>query len=170
MADSRVLPISVRATMLWRMKVGEALTLRSQLQTRFQQLRERLKASALVQEGESPPEDPAGLLAELENVASELESLIARVNKTNLATTLADGRSLTDALARRDRLGWLQSTFHQVAEAASADQKRYGRAELRIIRTVDVGALRQRGDQLAKERRELDAAIQEANWQTELIE
>jgi len=39
------------------MKLGEALTLRSQLQTRFQLLRERLNASAVVQEGEQPPED-----------------------------------------------------------------------------------------------------------------
>jgi hypothetical protein len=151
------------------MKVGEALTLRSQLQTRFQLLRERLKASATVQEGESPPEDPAALLQELESVAAELEMLIARVNKTNLATTLPDGRTLTDALARRDHLGLLQSALHQVAETASAAQARYGRAELRIIRTVDVGALRLRADELAKERRELDASIQEANWQTELI-
>jgi hypothetical protein len=34
---------------------------------------------------------------------------------------------------------------------------------------VDVGGLRRRADDLAKERRELDARIQEANWQTELI-
>ena len=51
------------------MKIGEALTLRSQLQIRFQQLRERLKASVLVQEGEKPPEDPEELLKELESVA-----------------------------------------------------------------------------------------------------
>ena len=152
------------------MKVGEALTLRSQLQTRFQQLRERLKASAVVQEGESPPEDPTTLLSELESVAADLETLIARINKTNIATTLSDGRTLTDALARRDHLGFLQSALHQVAETASAAQARYGKAELRIVRTVDVAALRGRADELAKERRELDASIQEANWQTELID
>jgi hypothetical protein len=118
------------------MKVGEALTLRSQLQTRFQLLRERLKASAMVQEGENPPEDPTALLTELEGVAAELEL----------------------------------SALHQVAETASAAQTRYGRAELRIVRTVDVGALRVRADELAKERRELDATIQEANWQTELVD
>lgn len=152
------------------MKLGEALTLRSQLQTRFQLLRERLKASAVVQEGEQPPEDPTALLAELEAAAAELESLIARINKTNLATTISDGRTVTDALARRDHLGLLQSALHQLAETASAAQTRYGKAELRIVRTVDVGALRQRADDLAKERRELDASIQESNWQTELVD
>lgn len=151
------------------MKIGEALTLRSQLQIRFQQLRERLKVSVLVQEGEKPPEDPEELLRELESVADQLAALIARINKTNLATTLQDGGTLTDALARRDYLALLQAAFHQVAETASANQTRYGKAEIRILRTVDVGALRRRADDLAKERRELDARIQEANWRTDLI-
>ena len=151
------------------MKLGEALTLRSQLQVKYQQLRERLKASALVQEGEKPPEDPKELLAELEAVTNDMEKLIAQINKANLATTLRDGTTLTQALARRDHLGLLQSALHQVAETASAGQARYGKAELRIIRTVEVAKLRQRVDDLAKERRELDARIQEANWQTELI-
>jgi hypothetical protein len=151
------------------MKLGEALAVRSQLQVKFQQLRERLKASAVVQEGEQPPEDPTELLAELESTGSELESLIARINKTNLATALDGGKSLTEALARRDHLGWVQSTLHQLAEAASAAQVRYGKAELRIVRTVDVAKLRRRADELAKERRELDSRIQEANWQTDLV-
>lgn len=70
---------------------------------------------------------------------------------------------------RRPDLGLLQGAYHQVAETASAGQARYGKAELRIIRTVDVGELRRRADELAKEHRELDASIQEANWQTELM-
>jgi Family of unknown function (DUF6847) len=152
------------------MKIGEALTLRSQLQTRFQQLRERVKACVLVQEGEQPPEDPAELLKELEGVADQLETLIARINKINLSGTLPDCRTLTDALARRDHLAFLHTAFHQVAETASAGQTRYGKAEIRILRTVNVGELRRRADDLARERRELDARIQEANWQTELIE
>jgi uncharacterized protein DUF6847 len=152
------------------MKLGEALALRSQLQVKFQQLRERLKVSAVVQEGEKPPENPKELLTELVSTADELERLIARINKTNLATTLHDDTTtLTEALARRDHLGWVQAAFHQVAETASAAQARYGKAELRIIRTVDVVELRQRADEFAKERRELDAQIQEVNWQSDLI-
>src|SRR5258708_34264586 len=148
------------------MKVGEALTLRSQLQTRFQQLRERLKASVLVQEGEKPPENPDELLKELESVAEELAKLIAGINKTNLATTLPGGGTLTDALARRDYLALLQTAFHQVAETASAGQSRYGKAEIRVLRTVDVARLRVRADDLAKRPRELDAPSQEANCQS----
>jgi hypothetical protein len=94
---------------------------------------------------------------------------VARVNKTNLSTSLRNGQTVTDALARRDRLTRLQGALHQVAEATSAGQARYSRSEIRVLRMVDVGDLRRRVDDLAKERRELDAQIQEANWQTELL-
>jgi hypothetical protein len=150
------------------MKLGEALTLRSQLQTRFVQLRDRAASSVFAQEGEAPAEDPAALLAELEEVAAQLESLVARVNKANLATPIAGGRTITDALARRDHLTILQTAFQKVAAAASESQVRYGKAEIKMLRTVDVGGLRRRADELAKERRQLDAQIQETNWQTDL--
>lgn len=150
------------------MKLGEALTLRSQLQTRFVQLRDRVANSVFAQEGEAPPEDPAALLVELQQVASELEELVARINKTNLATTLADGRTITDALARRDHLTILQTAIQKVASAASENQMRYSKAEIKMTRTVNVADLRRQADELARERRELDARIQETNWQTDL--
>lgn len=45
------------------MKLGEALAQRAELQTRLGLVRDRLRVSALVQEGDEPPEDPAPLLA-----------------------------------------------------------------------------------------------------------
>ena len=152
------------------MKLGEALTLRSQLQTRIEQIRGRLKASALVQEGEEPPEDPGALLREFDELATELERLVTRVNHTNLATQLPDGTTLTDALARRDLLTVRHAVIQQVADVAGERQQRYGRAEIRILPTVDVAALRRQADDLARERRELDGAIQETNWSTDLLE
>ena len=152
------------------MKLGEALTLRSQLQTRIDQIRGRLGASALVQEGERPPEDPVALLAEFDQLAAELERLVRLINHTNLATRLPDGTTLTDALARRDILAVRQSVIRQVADVAGERQQRYGRAEIRILTTVDVGALRRQADDLARERRELDGVIQQTNWSTELLE
>ena len=152
------------------MKLGEALTLRSQLLARIGQVRERLKASALVQEGETPPEDPAALLTEFDSMARDLQRLIANINRTNIETQLSTGETLTDALARRDILGLRQAVLRQVAEVAGERQQRYGRAEIRILPTVDVGSLRRQADEHAQERRQLDTLIQETNWTTELQE
>jgi hypothetical protein len=57
-----------------------------------------------VQEGDKPHEAPDQLMKEAFGVLAELETLVSNVNKTNLATQLSDGRTLTQAIARRDTL------------------------------------------------------------------
>jgi hypothetical protein len=150
------------------MKLGEALARRAELQTRLGEIRDRIRISALVQEGDSPPEDPALLLAEFDEIAVELERLIAAINTTNSAMRLESGATLTDALARRDVLGWRHSALKAVADATAQQQARYSRSEIRLVRTFDVGGVRRRIDELARERRQLDTEIQAANWTAEL--
>src|ERR1051326_8393767 len=57
------------------MKLAEALVLRADIQKRVEELRKRLKESALVQEGEKPPENPEELLAELDRLLNQLVGL-----------------------------------------------------------------------------------------------
>jgi hypothetical protein len=153
------------------MKLAEALANRADLQRRVEQMRGRLQRSALVQEGESPPEDPHELLGEVERIVSELEGYVRRINRTNLSATLSDGETtLTDALARRDALALRYGNLKTLVGAASDRLPRYGRAEIRILPAVEVGPLRRRMDELARERRELDTDIQQANWATDLVE
>lgn len=152
------------------MKLAEALILRADLQKRVEQLRERLKQSAQVQEGEKPPEEPGVLLTELTRLLSQLADLITRINQTNIQTSLADGRTLTLALAQRDVIALHQSVLESLAEVASGRNYRYGRSEIRSVVTVDVAALRRQIDDLARQRRELDMTIQASNWATDLIE
>ncbi len=152
------------------MKLGEALAKRAELQSRLGQVRDRLRVSALIQEGDDPPEDPAPLLAELDQIADELEQLISDINRTNAATRLPSGATLTEALARRDVLGLKHGALKAVADATIQQQARYSRSEIRLIRTFDVADVRKRVDSLAHERRRLDVEIQAANWTVELAE
>lgn len=152
------------------MKFAEALVLRAEIQKRLEQLRQRLQASAVVQEGEQPPEDPQQLLQELDALLAQLGDLIARINRTNLASTLPNGPSLTDALAQRDVLKLRSAILVTLADAASQRGNRYSRTEIRSVATIDVGALRRQIDALAREHRELDTAIQGMNWTTDLLE
>ena len=152
------------------MKLAEALANRADLQKRLEGMRGRLAQSAVVQENESPPEDPRELLAETERLLGELEGYVERVNRTNLSAALPDGTTLTAALARRDVLGLRYGLLRGLVEAASNRVPRYGRAEIRILATVEVAPLRRTMDEVARERRELDTALQGANWTTELWE
>jgi hypothetical protein len=152
------------------MKLSEALALRADTHKRIMQLRERLRASALVQEGEVPPEDPQELLAELDRLLGQLTDLVGRINRTNLVARLPGGTSLTEALAERDTLELRSGILEAVADAATNKVSRYSRTEIRLVPTVDVAAVRRRADAVARERRELDTAIQAVNWATELVE
>jgi hypothetical protein len=151
------------------MKLAEALILRADLQKRLEQLKQRLAQCVKVQEGEAPPEEPGALLAEVERVAAELLGLIRRINRTNAATPF-DGGTLSDALAQRDVFKLRRAVYVDTATAAVVQQDRYSKSEVKFRSTVDVAALRKQGDDLARQYRELDTRIQEANWRVELAE
>ena len=126
--------------------------------------------NARIQEGEEPAETPAALIVELENVARELVDLIKRINKTNSTTVFADGGSIADALAERDVLVLRRSALADLAVLASTRSDRITRSEVKYLATVNVAETQERADELAKTYRELDARIQEMNWQTELVD
>lgn len=144
--------------------------MRADLQKRIAQLTGRIQASAVVQEGDTPPEDPTRLLDELLQMSTELERLITAVNLTNAASSLPDGQTVTAALAKRDVLALRQGVLRSAVEAVTQAQARYSRSEIRLARQLDVAAIRQEIDELARQRREVDTAIQEHNWTTELID
>lgn len=151
-----------------RMKLAEALLLRADVQKRVAGLRERIVANAVVQEGQAPSEDPNTLLLEAAGALADLESLVAGINRANLAAKLPDGRSLTDALARRDRLVQQHALLTAAAAGSRKEPDRYGMREIKWIATMDVKKLQKQLDDMAKELRELNATIQQANWNVEV--
>ena len=152
------------------MKLAEALILRADSSRRVEQLRQRLLRSAKVQEGNQPAEDPQELIAELERVSGQLEQFVQRINRTNSNTMLDEAISLSDALAVRDNLKLKQGIYQNLAQAAVVTQDRYSKSEVKFTSTVDVAAIQRRADDLARQHRDLDAKIQEANWRTELLD
>src|ERR1043165_1707500 len=151
------------------MKLAEALIRRADCQKRYEQVKTRLLTNVKVQEGDVPAEAPAELLAEIGRVANELRDLIKRINKTNSATAFSGG-TLSDALAERDLLVLERRAYAEVAQTASITQGRFTRSEVKYVATVNVAELQKRADELAKQYRDLDARIQEVNWQTELVD
>ncbi len=152
------------------MKLAEALILRADCNKRFEQLKQRVVRSAMVQEGDEPPENPAELIEELERVSDELAGLIRRINRANSTTEFAPGVTLSDALAARDVTLLKREAYRQIVESASVRQDRYSKSEVRYQPTVNVQELQRRADGLSKEARELDSRIQELNWKIDLVD
>ena len=129
------------------MLLAEALQNRADLQRRITQLSDRIAGCVLVQEGETPPEDPKALIREAEECFEQLEALIARINRTNCAVETAEG-TLTELIARRDCM--------------------IKRTEIKILPAVSVAEYQAQCDKYAREARRVDTLIQADNWSTEL--
>ncbi|MCK3654749.1 hypothetical protein A4G19_02910 [Pasteurellaceae bacterium Macca] len=146
------------------MKLAEALIERADLQRRLEQLSHRLRQNAQYQEGEQPSEDPSELLAEYLSTEEQLQHLVVQINFANQRVTLESGISMIEGLARRDSLKRQHSTLISLADAATPEQSRYSRSEIKMLSAVNVKTLRKQADEIAKAHRLLDTQIQQANW------
>lgn len=150
------------------MKLAEALQERADLNRRLEQLRGRLNRNATAQEGEEPAEDPAQLLSEADGCAARLEELMARINLTN-STVRVGEETLTQLIARRDALMLRISLYRDLLDSASDLTARVSRREIKIYSTVDVRALQKQVDDMSRDLRVTDNALQQANWSVELL-
>ena len=150
------------------MKLAEALILRADQQRHAEQLKHRLICNAKVQEGDQPAEEPTMLIEEMEKTLKDLAKIVQRINKTN-SNTKFKKNTLTDALAIRDNLKMKCDIYRELCKTATVTQDRYSKSEVKFISTVNVADIQKIADRLAKEHRELDAAIQELNWSTMLL-
>ena len=149
------------------MKLAEALSIRADLQRRISQLKSRLKDSSKIQEGDTPAEDVNDLYKELGDCLTQLEELTYRINHTNMQT-VHEGETLTRMIARKDTLTLRISVMRDVLSHV-IENDRYGRNEIKYIRTIDVPAFRKEMDAYAKQLRELDLKLQSLNWTVDLI-
>lgn len=151
------------------MKLAEALQERADLNRSIAQLKSRLEASALVQQGEQPLEDPAQLKQSLDKAVQRLAWLIARINHTN-CTTLAEGQSLTELIARKDTLTLQIQLYREILQEASQANYRARGTEIRILPTIQVADWQAQLDELCRQLRLLDNLLQRTNWATDLLE
>ncbi len=150
------------------MKLAEALQERADLNKKIEELRNRIENSVLVQEGEEAGEDPAALLAELDDAVARLEILMAAINLTNNRTKV-NGKSLTQIIARKDALNLQRGAYRSIYYAAAQNTQRARGTEIRVKALLKTADIQKTSDRLAKEVRELDNLLQETNWKTKLI-
>lgn len=152
------------------MKLAEALIVRADAWKRVLQLRERLNRVVRVQEDETPAENPQDLLQEHAQALATFTDMVKRINRTNAQTPFDAGRTITDALADREALLHERATLGALVTAASGVNYRYSRTEIRFVNTINVADLQKRVDDLARQHRELDTALQALNWSVDLLD
>jgi hypothetical protein len=68
------------------------------------------------------------------------------VNKTNLITRLPDGRTLTEAIARRDTLAQEHALLVAAIAGCRKEPARYGVREIKWVTTLEVAKLQKQAD------------------------
>jgi hypothetical protein len=152
------------------MKLAEALVLRADYQKKIEELKNRLLKNAKVQEGDTPYEDPAKLLKELDKILVDLSVLIKRINKTNSCTLVNKKKSIADLIVERDNIATKRNIIVVLADSAVIKLDRYSKSEIKYVSAVNISELQKTADMLSKQYRETDTLIQETNWKTELME
>lgn len=147
-----------------KMKLAEALLLRSDLLKKIEHIQNRISPVLIVSGDKKPQEDPAKLLAQLRTTIQDLEALVIRINKTNNENNIKGEGSLMEALAKRDSLKMLSEKLRNIRYAAQINNS--GEANLKT--TIDIKKLQTEMDQTGRAFREIDSKIQEINWLTEL--
>lgn len=151
------------------MNLGEALTLRARQAQRMNDLKGRIKASAVVQEGDDPPEDANNLIAAYIETSLEHKNLMIRITATNASKMVEEGQTLAQLLQEREALIRERNLYSVVADSASPGERfRYMRSEIKMVPKVDIAELRGLEEQLIEDIRQLDVKIQTINWTTEL--
>lgn len=149
------------------MTLAEALALRADMLTTIEDYKSRLLENARLQEGEEPAEQPEQLLRAIDDMLGQLQTMIHRINDTNIHTRLDDGMTIEEAINKRDTMRKKLSILHE-AISASKISDRYNRYEIRFITPLDVPKLHAQREKLSRDIRLLDLRIQKLNWITEL--
>ena len=154
------------------MKLGEALSLRARQAQRLDDLRARIRANALVRQGEEATEDPEGLISEYEGLSDEHATLVEQIIRTNLGAATEGGENLLAVLHQREALKRRRNIHVFAADSGTPNRNQYGfrSSELPYESQVNVQGHRATADELDEQIRALDAQIQQANWQVDLVE
>lgn len=152
------------------MKLAEALIERRDLQNKLLELKNLMLANTLVEEGNEPDIEVADLLQQSDQASKQLEELIVAITKRNqeiLVTVEGSTCTLQSLLAKRGRLRQKYDLYTSLLEA-TRENRRFGRNEIRMVKTVSVKELTAKLDELAKSLRQTDALIQQTNWLEDL--
>ncbi len=151
------------------MKLAEALIERAELQRKNIQLFNRIKSNTMVQEGDTPAENPNDLMVEYEQNMERLLFLIQKINATNNRIPFDEKGSVSDAIARRDSLKSKIGIYRSIYESAMIRPERYSSTEIKFVRCIDAKQLQDTINQLSKQYRELDTKLQGINWTIDLL-
>ena len=152
------------------MKLAEALLLRSDLQKKLLSLQQRIHKNVLVQDGDTPSEDPEQLIDEAVLVNKQLFQLIQKIHQTNAQAQANNGKASLDILNQRDQLTAEHRIIQQAIDNTQKDTDRYSVREIKWIKAVSVSKLQKQSDEISQILRFIYHEIQASIWKIDFKE
>jgi len=132
-----------------KMKLAEALLLRSDQQKKLASLKQRINANVLVQDGDEPSEDPNELLKQVFSLTQESQKLVYAIHQTNALAKLTDGRSLLALLTQRDELVERHKILTSAISNTQREPDRYSTREIKWHKVIPVSSLQKQSDDIS---------------------
>ncbi len=152
------------------MKIAEALIKRATLKSDTDALKERMKKNVKIQEGDTAQENVIELLETYKQKCDDLYELTTGINKTNQLTKNADGESLAELIARRDKYKEIVKTYKTLYDESVIEKmNRFTRNEIKFVCTVSAEKIQNAIQNYSAKYREIDTEIQRLNWLNDLM-
>ena len=152
------------------MKIAEALIKRATLKSDTDALKERMKKNVKIQEGDTAQENDIELLETYKQKCDDLYELTTGINKTNQLTKNADGESLAELIARRDKYKEIVKTYKTLYDESVIEKmNRFTRNEIKFVCTVSAEKIQNAIQNYSAKYREIDTEIQRLNWLNDLM-
>ena len=133
-------------------------------------MQQRIHKNVLVQDGDTPSEDPEQLIDEAVLVNKQLFQLIQKIHQTNAQAQANNGKASLDILNQRDQLTAEHRIIQQAIDNTQKDTDRYSVREIKWIKAVSVSKLQKQADEISQSLRLINLEIQASNWQIDLKE
>jgi hypothetical protein len=155
------------------MKIGEALIARKHALNSIALLKDRYVSAAVHQKDEEPEDVARDIFSQFENNLEESRRLTVALNHANnvtKVTTSVGQMTVMEAVIYRDMLKLKHGMVLQMINALRS-RNRYNPEQKEVLAEgISVRDLTKVSDDVGKEIRLLDIAMQEVNWTADLIE
>ena len=152
------------------MKLAQALVDKAALQNKITDLRDRLCANGKIQEGDETAEDLVSLGLELEECLKAHQLASKVIHRMNHLAHMDPNTTIAEGILKKNHLTQIIATYRHILTTCSLKVDRFSRNEIKQVVKIDLAEVRKKIDEAQAEKRRLDLQLQEANWNTDLVE
>lgn len=153
------------------MKLAEALSESKRLSNLIPTLQTQFQENCIIINGVKPDRDPEKLLTKIYDTIATRHALDKQVSMTNTQVVLPCGLTIHEAIIRKAELKSLIASTTYMYNALRTGKRTGLYSETGVVKTYAVrpDSVEAKGNEAAKELRQIESQLQQCNWVQDLI-